>query len=107
MHSLFTGLISLLLVHPAFALDEVTFWINWLAHPEAGGYYQALVDGVAFADQNTSSQHQSARADQLMKSDFLSASVSPDAFRFFLLSQRRHWRCAQPAPHLQFRPALC
>jgi NitT/TauT family transport system substrate-binding protein len=28
------------------ALDKVTFGINWLADPEAGGYFQALVDGT-------------------------------------------------------------
>ena len=31
---------------PAFALDKVTFGTNWVADPEAGGYYQALVDGT-------------------------------------------------------------
>ena len=31
---------------PAMALDKVTFGTNWLADPEAGGYYQALVDGT-------------------------------------------------------------
>jgi NitT/TauT family transport system substrate-binding protein len=31
---------------PAFALDKVTFATNWLADPEAGGYFQALVDGT-------------------------------------------------------------
>ena len=31
---------------PAVALDKVTFGTNWLADPEAGGYYQALVDGT-------------------------------------------------------------
>jgi NitT/TauT family transport system substrate-binding protein len=31
---------------PARALDKVTFGTNWLADPEAGGYYQALVDGT-------------------------------------------------------------
>jgi NitT/TauT family transport system substrate-binding protein len=30
----------------AHALDKVTFATNWLADPEAGGYYQALVDGT-------------------------------------------------------------
>src|SRR5271169_2822712 len=30
----------------AFALDKVTFGTNWLADPEAGGYYQAVVDGT-------------------------------------------------------------
>ena len=27
---------------PAVALDKVTFGTNWVADPEAGGYYQAL-----------------------------------------------------------------
>ena len=31
---------------PAFALDKVTFGTNWVADPEAGGFYQALVDGT-------------------------------------------------------------
>jgi NitT/TauT family transport system substrate-binding protein len=31
---------------PARALDHVTFGTNWLADPEAGGYYQALADGT-------------------------------------------------------------
>jgi NitT/TauT family transport system substrate-binding protein len=31
---------------PASANDKVTFGTNWLADPEAGGYYQALVDGT-------------------------------------------------------------
>jgi NitT/TauT family transport system substrate-binding protein len=31
---------------PAQALDKVTFGTNWLADPEAGGYYQALADGT-------------------------------------------------------------
>jgi NitT/TauT family transport system substrate-binding protein len=31
---------------PALALDQVTFGTNWLADPEAGGYYQAMVDGT-------------------------------------------------------------
>ncbi|HZZ60363.1 MAG TPA: ABC transporter substrate-binding protein [Roseiarcus sp.] len=30
----------------AFALDKVTFGLNWLADPEAGGYYQAVIDGT-------------------------------------------------------------
>jgi NitT/TauT family transport system substrate-binding protein len=30
----------------AVALDKVTFGTNWLADPEAGGYYQAKVDGT-------------------------------------------------------------
>ena len=41
------GLASLIGVScPAWALDKVTFGTNWLADPEAGGYYQALVDGT-------------------------------------------------------------
>jgi NitT/TauT family transport system substrate-binding protein len=31
---------------PALALDKATFGLNWLADPEAGGYYQAVVDGT-------------------------------------------------------------
>ena len=31
---------------PALANDKVTFATDWLADPEAGGYYQALVDGT-------------------------------------------------------------
>ena len=31
---------------PALALDKVKFGTNWLADPEAGGFYQALVDGT-------------------------------------------------------------
>jgi NitT/TauT family transport system substrate-binding protein len=31
---------------PGFAVDKITFGINWLPDPEAGGYYQALVDGT-------------------------------------------------------------
>jgi NitT/TauT family transport system substrate-binding protein len=31
---------------PAVALDKVTFATNWLADPEAGGYFQAAVDGT-------------------------------------------------------------
>jgi NitT/TauT family transport system substrate-binding protein len=34
------------LAQPALALDKVTFATNWLADPEAGGYYQALADGT-------------------------------------------------------------
>jgi NitT/TauT family transport system substrate-binding protein len=30
----------------ALAFEKVTFGINWLADPEAGGYYQALADGT-------------------------------------------------------------
>jgi NitT/TauT family transport system substrate-binding protein len=31
---------------PTLALDKVKFATNWVADPEAGGYYQALVDGT-------------------------------------------------------------
>jgi NitT/TauT family transport system substrate-binding protein len=31
---------------PASALDKVRFGTNWMADPEAGGFYQALVDGT-------------------------------------------------------------
>ena len=34
------------LAGPALALDKVTFGTNWLADPEAGGYFQALADGT-------------------------------------------------------------
>ncbi len=34
------------LAGPAFALDKVRFGTNWLADPEAGGFYQALADGT-------------------------------------------------------------
>jgi len=37
---------AILTTQPAWALDKVTFGTNWLADPEAGGYYQALVDGT-------------------------------------------------------------
>ena len=38
------GLIGL--AGPAFALDKVKFGTNWLADPEAGGFYQAVADGT-------------------------------------------------------------
>jgi len=34
------------LAGPASALDKVKFGTNWLADPEAGGFYQALADGT-------------------------------------------------------------
>src|SRR5208283_4856012 len=34
------------LAGPALALDKVKFGTNWLADPEAGGFYEALVDGT-------------------------------------------------------------
>jgi NitT/TauT family transport system substrate-binding protein len=34
------------LAEPASALDKVRFGTNWLADPEAGGFYQALADGT-------------------------------------------------------------
>ena len=33
-------------VGPALALDEITFGTNWVAEPEHGGFYQAVVDGT-------------------------------------------------------------
>src|ERR1700751_3892028 len=45
--AIIAGLIGLAsLAEPASALDKVTFGTNWLADPEAGGYFQALVDGT-------------------------------------------------------------
>ncbi len=38
------GLIGL--AQPALALDKVKFGTNWLADPEAGGFYQAVADGT-------------------------------------------------------------
>jgi NitT/TauT family transport system substrate-binding protein len=34
------------LAKPAVALDKVKFATNWLADPEAGGYFQASADGT-------------------------------------------------------------
>jgi NitT/TauT family transport system substrate-binding protein len=34
------------LASPALALDKVKFGTNWLADPEAGGFYQAVADGT-------------------------------------------------------------
>jgi NitT/TauT family transport system substrate-binding protein len=34
------------LAEPALALDKVKFGTNWMADPEAGGFYQALADGT-------------------------------------------------------------
>ena len=45
--AIIAGLVGLAgLTQPAWAFDKVTFGTNWLADPEAGGYYQALVDGT-------------------------------------------------------------
>ena len=45
--AVFASIAALLVgLTPAQALDKVTFGTNWLADPEAGGYYQALVDGT-------------------------------------------------------------
>ncbi len=38
------GLVGL--ASPALALDKVKFGTNWLADPEAGGFFQALADGT-------------------------------------------------------------
>ncbi len=37
---------ALALSGPALALDKVKFGTNWLADPEAGGFYQAVADGT-------------------------------------------------------------
>jgi NitT/TauT family transport system substrate-binding protein len=34
------------LADPAQALDKVKFGTNWLADPEAGGFFQAVADGT-------------------------------------------------------------
>ena len=34
------------LLDPALALDKVKFGTNWLADPEAGGFFQAAADGT-------------------------------------------------------------
>ncbi len=34
------------LAQPALALDKVKFGTNWMADPEAGGFYQAVADGT-------------------------------------------------------------
>lgn len=39
-------LLASLVALPALALDKVRFGTNWLAQPEHGGFYQALVDGT-------------------------------------------------------------
>ena len=44
--AMMAALAGALAATPAFALDKVTFGTNWVADPEAGGYYQALVDGT-------------------------------------------------------------
>ena len=38
------GMIAL--AEPALALDKVKFGTNWLADPEAGGFFQAAADGT-------------------------------------------------------------
>jgi NitT/TauT family transport system substrate-binding protein len=38
------GLVGL--AQPAMALDKVKFGLNWLADPEAGGFFQAVADGT-------------------------------------------------------------
>jgi NitT/TauT family transport system substrate-binding protein len=38
------GLVGL--AEPALALDKLKFGTNWLADPEAGGFYQAVADGT-------------------------------------------------------------
>ena len=38
--------LALGLAQPASALDKVKFGTNWLADPEAGGFFQAVADGT-------------------------------------------------------------
>jgi NitT/TauT family transport system substrate-binding protein len=38
--------IAVLTAYPAIAADKVVLATNWLAQPELGGFYQALVDGT-------------------------------------------------------------
>ncbi len=42
----FATLAAVLFCLPAAALDRVTLGLNWLADPEAGGFYQAQADGT-------------------------------------------------------------
>jgi NitT/TauT family transport system substrate-binding protein len=43
----FAGLAGMIaLAEPALALDKVRFGTNWLADPEAGGFFQAVADGT-------------------------------------------------------------
>ena len=41
-----TFCVSVMMSAPAFARDAIRFGTNWLAQPEHGGFYQALVDGT-------------------------------------------------------------
>src|SRR5271165_7452705 len=44
--AILAALAGLVLAGPAFALDKVKFGTNWLADPEAGGFFQAAADGT-------------------------------------------------------------
>ena len=48
MHKLLAAALAAIvgLSSPALALDKVRFGTNWMADPEAGGFYQALADGT-------------------------------------------------------------
>jgi NitT/TauT family transport system substrate-binding protein len=39
---------------PALALDKVKFGTNWMADPEAGGFYQALASALSPHTDSTS-----------------------------------------------------
>jgi hypothetical protein len=44
------------LAEPAVALDKVKFATNWLANPEAGGFFQVVVDGAPTPNTDLTSQ---------------------------------------------------
>jgi hypothetical protein len=44
--AMLAAMAGIVLAEPASALDKVKFGTNWLADPEAGGFYQALADGT-------------------------------------------------------------
>lgn len=46
MIGLAAGAVALGFTGQALALDELTFGTNWVAEPEHGGFYQAVVDGT-------------------------------------------------------------
>ena len=49
------------LAEPASALDKVKFGTNWLADPEAGGFYRRLPTGLTRSTGSTSLSFQVAR----------------------------------------------
>jgi hypothetical protein len=44
------------LAEPAVALDKVKFATNWLADPEAGGFFQVVADGAPTPNTDLTSQ---------------------------------------------------